>query len=251
MATRRSCSSTRSTAPTRSSRRTCSRSCPTSRSRCPRSARSAPSSPPRVILTSNRTREVHDALKRRCLYHWIDYPTRQKEYEIVSTRVPGRAAAARARGRRLRPSPADGRPDEGPRRRRDARLGGRADGARRRRARRRRRRRDARRRPQVRGGHPPCAARPRGSTSRRPAPPPARGSGPPGATPGPVVAQSPHVRARRVPVLVTDTGEAVDGRRLLAEAVGFGRALRAARPPGGPPGGDRLRPVDGPSWTWG
>jgi MoxR-like ATPase len=45
-------------------------------------------SPPRVILTSNRTREVHDALKRRCLYHWIDYPTRQKEYEIVLARVP-------------------------------------------------------------------------------------------------------------------------------------------------------------------
>jgi len=44
--------------------------------------------PPRVILTSNRTREVHDALKRRCLYHWIDYPTAAKEYEIVQTRVP-------------------------------------------------------------------------------------------------------------------------------------------------------------------
>jgi len=45
--------------------------------------------PPRVVLTSNRTREVHDALKRRCLYHWIDYPTAQKEYEIVATRLPG------------------------------------------------------------------------------------------------------------------------------------------------------------------
>jgi MoxR-like ATPase len=44
--------------------------------------------PPRVVLTSNRTREVHDALKRRCLYHWIDYPTAAKEFEIVSTRVP-------------------------------------------------------------------------------------------------------------------------------------------------------------------
>ena len=50
--------------------------------------------PPRVILTSNRTREVHDALKRRCLYHWIDYPTAQKEYEIVLARVPGCAASA-------------------------------------------------------------------------------------------------------------------------------------------------------------
>ena len=44
--------------------------------------------PPRVILTSNRTREVHDALKRRCLYHWIDYPSAQKEYEIVLAKVP-------------------------------------------------------------------------------------------------------------------------------------------------------------------
>jgi MoxR-like ATPase len=44
--------------------------------------------PPRVILTSNRTREVHDALKRRCLYHWIDYPDAQREYEIVLARVP-------------------------------------------------------------------------------------------------------------------------------------------------------------------
>jgi len=44
--------------------------------------------PPRVVLTSNRTREVHDALKRRCLYHWIDYPSAAKEYEIVATRVP-------------------------------------------------------------------------------------------------------------------------------------------------------------------
>ncbi|HEX8940313.1 MAG TPA: MoxR family ATPase [Candidatus Limnocylindrales bacterium] len=44
--------------------------------------------PPRVILTSNRTREVHDALKRRCLYHWIDYPSAQRELEIVLARLP-------------------------------------------------------------------------------------------------------------------------------------------------------------------
>jgi len=43
---------------------------------------------PRVVLTSNRTREVHDALKRRCLYHWIDYPSPQKEFEIVLAKVP-------------------------------------------------------------------------------------------------------------------------------------------------------------------
>ncbi len=44
---------------------------------------------PLVIITSNRTREIHDALKRRCLYHWIDYPSFEKEYRIVTTKVPG------------------------------------------------------------------------------------------------------------------------------------------------------------------
>jgi MoxR-like ATPase len=44
--------------------------------------------PPVVIVTSNRTREVHDALKRRCLYYWIDYPSFEKELEIVQTRLP-------------------------------------------------------------------------------------------------------------------------------------------------------------------
>ena len=43
---------------------------------------------PVVVVTSNRTREVHDALKRRCLYFWIDYPTFQKELDIVRTRLP-------------------------------------------------------------------------------------------------------------------------------------------------------------------
>jgi MoxR-like ATPase len=45
--------------------------------------------PPIVIITSNRTRELHDALKRRCLYHWVDYPTVEKEYRIVTSKVPG------------------------------------------------------------------------------------------------------------------------------------------------------------------
>jgi MoxR-like ATPase len=53
--------------------------------------------PPRVIVTSNRTREVHDALKRRCLYHWIDYPNAQREFDIVLARVPG-APETLARG---------------------------------------------------------------------------------------------------------------------------------------------------------
>ena len=44
--------------------------------------------PPAVIITSNRTREVHDALKRRCLYYWIDYPDFQKEMQIISSRLP-------------------------------------------------------------------------------------------------------------------------------------------------------------------
>jgi MoxR-like ATPase len=45
--------------------------------------------PPVVIITSNRTRELHDALKRRCLYHWIDYPTIEKELRIITSKVPG------------------------------------------------------------------------------------------------------------------------------------------------------------------
>ena len=44
---------------------------------------------PIVVITSNRTREIHDALKRRCVYHWIDYPSREKELEIVRLKVPG------------------------------------------------------------------------------------------------------------------------------------------------------------------
>jgi MoxR-like ATPase len=44
---------------------------------------------PFVILTSNRTREIHDALKRRCLYLWLDYPTFEKEYQIVRAKIPG------------------------------------------------------------------------------------------------------------------------------------------------------------------
>ncbi|MDE0137847.1 MAG: MoxR family ATPase [bacterium] len=45
--------------------------------------------PPVVVITSNRTREIHDALKRRCLYHWIDYPSFEREMEIVTAKVPG------------------------------------------------------------------------------------------------------------------------------------------------------------------
>ena len=51
------------------------------------------STPPIVVLTSNRTRELHDALKRRCLYHWVGYPSPDRELEIVLVRVPGVAEA--------------------------------------------------------------------------------------------------------------------------------------------------------------
>jgi MoxR-like ATPase len=49
--------------------------------------------PPPVFLTSNRTRELHDALKRRCLYHWIEYPDSERERQIVRARVPGASEA--------------------------------------------------------------------------------------------------------------------------------------------------------------
>ena len=52
--------------------------------------------PPIVILTSNRTREVHDALKRRCLYHWVDYPGFEREMQILQSRIPGMTQALSA-----------------------------------------------------------------------------------------------------------------------------------------------------------
>jgi MoxR-like ATPase len=62
--------------------------------------------PPLVVLTSNRTRELHDALKRRCLYHWVGFPSPERELEIVRVRAPGvahdLAVAAVAAVNRLR-----------------------------------------------------------------------------------------------------------------------------------------------------
>ncbi len=49
--------------------------------------------PPIIVLTSNRTRDLHDAVKRRCLYHWIDYPSAQREVEIIRRRVPSASQA--------------------------------------------------------------------------------------------------------------------------------------------------------------
>ena len=54
----------------------------------PEIGRMAAEEPPAVIVTSNRTRELHDALKRRCLYHWIDHPALDREIEIVRARAP-------------------------------------------------------------------------------------------------------------------------------------------------------------------
>ena len=62
--------------------------------------------PPIVIITTNRTREIHDALKRRCLYHWVDYPDAERELEIVRRKVPERQQPALGRGRALHPEAA-------------------------------------------------------------------------------------------------------------------------------------------------
>jgi len=74
----------------------------------PEIGRVAAADPPAVIVTSNRTRELHDALKRRCLYHWIDHPALDREIAIVRTRAPhvsealaGEVAGAVARLREL------------------------------------------------------------------------------------------------------------------------------------------------------
>jgi MoxR-like ATPase len=54
----------------------------------PEIGRVAAATPPAVVITSNRTRELHDALKRRCLYHWIDHPSFEREVEIIRVRAP-------------------------------------------------------------------------------------------------------------------------------------------------------------------
>ena len=87
-ARRRCCSSTRSTAPTTSSRRSCSRCSRDYQITVPELGAFTAAQPPIVILTSNRTRDVHDALKRRCLYHWVEHPDFEREVAIVRLRVP-------------------------------------------------------------------------------------------------------------------------------------------------------------------
>ena len=77
-----------STGPTRRSKRSCSKFWRISRLPFPNSDGEG-RDPPIVVITSNRTREIHDALKRRCLYHWVGYPTAERELEIVRAKVPG------------------------------------------------------------------------------------------------------------------------------------------------------------------
>ncbi len=108
--------------------------------------------PPIIVLTSNRTRDLHDAVKRRCLYRWIDYPDPRREVEIIRRRVPAASQAlavqvadAVSRMREQRRAEAAGR-------RRGHRLAGGPRAARRRAPRRRRGRAHARVGAQVRGG---------------------------------------------------------------------------------------------------
>ena len=86
--------------------------------------------PPIVIVTSNRTREIHDALKRRCLYHWVDYPNAEREIAIVKSRVPGISAKLSQQVVALRAGAARPGSVQVAGRRRDHRLGDRADRAR-------------------------------------------------------------------------------------------------------------------------
>ena len=88
--------------------------------------------PPVVIITSNRTRELHDALKRRCLFHWIDYPSIEKEEEIILTKVPEAPEALAGQISRFVAELRQARPLQAAGRGRDARLGAGAGRARRR-----------------------------------------------------------------------------------------------------------------------
>ena len=109
--------------------------------------------PPVVVITSNRTREVHDALKRRCLYHWVGYPSAERELAIVRTKVPGVEQKTVRAGGRFRPGAAQAGSVQVARRRRDAGLGRGAVRARRGRARSGDGVRHARRAAQIPGRH--------------------------------------------------------------------------------------------------
>ena len=164
--------------------------------------------PPHVILTSNRTRELSDALRRRCLYLWIDYPAFDKEVAIVERKVPGIDGRLAREISRFMESLRRVRLAKVPGRGRDARLGAGAGGPARRPPRRDDRHRDPRLRPQGRRRH---QALPRGGGEGRPDAVP----------PGP----------RLVPV-----------RALTRAVVRFGGLLRRQSLPDHAPPGPRRRP---------
>ena len=109
--------------------------------------------PPIVIITSNRTREIHDALKRRCLYHWVGYPSAERELAIVRAKVPGVGKKLSEQVVAFVQALAQAGAVQVARRRRGARLGDRAHRTRRRRARSGDRLRHARRPAQIPGRH--------------------------------------------------------------------------------------------------
>ena len=78
---------------------------------------------PAVILTSNRTRELHDALKRRCLFHWVTHPSLEREIEIVRLRVPGVPERLAAQAAAFVAEPARAGPGQAARGRGDGGLG--------------------------------------------------------------------------------------------------------------------------------
>ena len=111
--------------------------------------------PPIVVVTSNRTREIHDALKRRCFYYWVDYPDAARELEILRVKVPGAADELSRADRRLRAEAAQDGSLQAARRRRDHRLDRGADPARPGRPRSRGDRRHAGRAAEIPGRHRP------------------------------------------------------------------------------------------------
>ena len=88
--------------------------------------------PPIIVLTSNRTRDLHDAVKRRCLYHWIDYPDPRRAVDIVRRRVPGASQALAVQVANAVSRMRDTDVQKPPGHRRGDRLAGRAQPARRR-----------------------------------------------------------------------------------------------------------------------
>ena len=131
--------------------------------------------PPLVVLTSNRTRDVHDALKRRCLYHWVEHPTFEREVAIVHLRLPEVSSALARQVAAAVEGAAGAQPVQAAGCRRDDRLGRRPRPARGQRARRAVRGDDARRRAQVprgpRAGRPARLRRHRQAGGRSPARP--------------------------------------------------------------------------------